>query len=29
VHRAIKAGVDHRARSWACQSCCYAGACRS
>lgn len=29
VHRAVKAGVDHRARSWACQSCAYAGACRS
>jgi CRISPR/Cas system-associated exonuclease Cas4 (RecB family) len=29
VTRAIKAGVDHRARSWACQSCAYAGACRS
>jgi CRISPR/Cas system-associated exonuclease Cas4 (RecB family) len=29
VHRAIKAGVDHRARSWACATCSYAGACRA
>lgn len=29
VHRAIKAGVDHRARSWACATCQYSGACRS
>lgn len=29
VHRAIRAGVDHRARSWACSTCQYAGACRS
>lgn len=29
VHRAVEAGVDHRARSWACASCQYAGACRS
>ncbi|MGK2932337.1 MAG: PD-(D/E)XK nuclease family protein [Solirubrobacterales bacterium] len=28
VHRAIRAGVDHRARSWACSTCCYAAACR-
>jgi CRISPR/Cas system-associated exonuclease Cas4 (RecB family) len=28
VHRAIRAGVDHRARSWACAACPYAGACR-
>lgn len=28
VHRAIKAGVDHRARSWACATCSYSGACR-
>lgn len=28
VHRAIDAGVDHRARSWACQTCSFAGACR-
>ena len=29
VHRAIRAGVDHRARSWACATCPYSGACRA
>jgi CRISPR/Cas system-associated exonuclease Cas4 (RecB family) len=29
VHRAIRAGIDHRARSWACSTCCYAAACRA
>lgn len=28
VHRAIRAGVAHRARSWACATCPYAQACR-
>lgn len=28
VRRAVKAGVDHRLRSWACRTCPFAGACR-
>lgn len=28
VHRAIKAGVAHRTRSWACATCCWSAACR-
>lgn len=27
VHRAVRAGIDHRVRGWQCRSCQYAGAC--
>ena len=27
VHRAVESGVDHRARSWQCRACPFAGAC--